>query len=78
MTERESLLLSGFYICHPDIVIVDKTDEVRVPGADFGVHARACILALDLCGVHWRSLKKASKLRFGSTTKIKINDIFVF
>jgi len=41
VAEGQPPLLARLGAGHPDVVVVDEADEVRVPGADLGVHAGA-------------------------------------
>lgn len=50
MAVRQSSLLARLYVSYPQVVIVDKSYEVRVSGTELGVHAGPRALGLDL---HW-------------------------
>lgn len=58
MAEGEPPLFTRLNARHPYVIVVDEADKVGVPGADLGVHACACTLALYLDRLHGRRLHK--------------------
>lgn len=57
VAEGESLFFPGLNVGHPDVAAVNEADEVGIHRADFGVHAGAGTLALDLTWLHRQSLR---------------------
>lgn len=56
MTEGESPLFTRLNVSHPNVTVVNEADEVRVHRTDFGIHACARALALNLNRLHRQSL----------------------
>ena len=61
MAEGEPALLSTLDVGHPQVVAVDEGDEVRVPGADLGVHAGPGAVGLHLHRLDWRGLLESTQ-----------------
>lgn len=66
VAESESPLLSSLEVSYPQVVIVDEGYEVRIPGADLGIHARPWALGLNL---DW--LDRSRLLKPTSTVLVK-------
>lgn len=79
VAEGQSPLFSCLYAAHPNVIVIDEANKVRVSRADLGVHTWACTLALNLCGIHWRCLHKTkSKQRTTEVTASATKDAFKF
>lgn len=66
VAESESPLLSSLEVSDPQVVIVDEGYEVRISGADLGVHACPWALGLNL---DW--LDRSRLLKPTSTVLVK-------
>lgn len=56
MTEGEPPVFTRLNVSHPNVTVVNEADEVRGHWTDFGIHACARTLALNLNGLHRQSL----------------------
>lgn len=68
MAEGEPPLFASLNAGHPNVVVVDETNEVGVPRADLGVHACARTLALNFNRLHRRSLHKQRRQKTSEVT----------
>lgn len=62
VAEGESPFFHRLNVGHPDVTVVNEADEVGIHRADFGVHAGARRLALDLTRLHGQSLRVQPRL----------------
>lgn len=61
VAEGEPPFFTCLNVSHPDVAIADEADEVGIHWTDFGVHARAGTLALDLERLHGQRLRSATQ-----------------